>query len=1430
MSGAFNPAQAITEQNVAGRGWWAVTGNGLAAGPFPDGISAAAYSHKVHWNGSPGISECYYNYNSDGIATIATCRGYTTGGALRGGNSTLHCNTGEFYSESGGGCVAPPTSNKKVCMNDTGNPVDLVNGNKHQAVTDFSTQGPQLFGLTRAYNSQIAYYANKFSSGRFGKGWRTQYDAAAKYKGAAAAPSHIYIILPDGREAVFRAVSGVMQPAYWNKTTNSWTAPRRDVDESVTLIGGAIWRYVGPDDTAYDFNLTGQLVQIRTRTGYAKTLSYNAAGKNIGVSDNLGRAIAFTYNSAGLADTLTGPDGKVYRYIYKSILAAVPDVVLPPVPNHPEWALEKVIYPDATPGTDADNPSQTYHYENANFPWALTGVTDEKGVRFATWAYDAAGRAISSQHAGGAEATSITYNDVANTRTVTNPLGKQAIYQLETFQDQLRIKQIAGQPSANCVAADTVFVYDANGYISQETDGKGNVTKYVRNARGQETSRTEAFGTPQARIITTSWHATFRLPLQITVPGLTTAFSYESDGLLTGRTQTDTTSHTAPYSSNGQSRAWSFSYTIPGLLDIVDGPLPGAGDSINYDYNANGFLSQVTNEAGHVTQITSVNGRGQPLSVTDPNGVVSTLAYDARGWLTSVTVDPGSAQAVTAIAYDAISQITRITRPDGSFLDYAYDDARRLISISNASNEKITYAYDAMGNRTRTDVLSAANAITATQSQTYDELGRLLRELGAGAQTTTHAYDKADNRTATTDPRSKLYGFAFDALNRLVSETDPALAQIAYTQDAADNLGAVTDARGLATVYVHNGWGEVIRETSPDRGITDYVRDARGLVTQQTDARLVISSFTYDSLGRMLTRSYAATPADNVQYFHDDITGGNRGIGRLTKITDKSGETAFTYDPRGNAVREARVIAGQAYATLFTYDAADQLTSLTYPSGRIVTYVRDASGRVISVSAKINAAATPVTVASGITHAPFGPLTGLSFGNGIVLSQTYDQDYRLSTLAATGVQNLTYSHDPAGNISAIADAITPTRNQSFAYDDLNRLTAANGVYGAYGYAYDLSGNRIAQSRPAANDAYSIALSSNRLTQITGSVTRSFTYDAAGHAANDNRGPGADYSYTYDAAGGMAQADRDGLTLARYTSDARHLRVIRDLPGAGVPKTHFIYDASGNLLAEHDGVSGAVLREVIWLPPQEQTSSALPLAWVDAAASGAPLYTVHADHLGTPQKLTDQAGAIAWDGVFAPFGETHAITGTLAQNLRFPGQYADSESGLSYNWHRHYDPVLGRYLQSDPIGLAGGINTYAYVDGNPLRWIDPWGLFQFGTRGLDGFGGLDFGNPSRTNRGLFHEQGFYEDGSGDNVGFFEDGQVKADPNYPSNRDLYEMFGPHYDDNLMRKAQDMVDSGEYDLLTNNCQHYADKLRSAYNKLKANGARSMLGLPQK
>ncbi|MFY0990975.1 RHS repeat domain-containing protein [Halomonas sp. C05BenzN] len=112
----------------------------------------------------------------------------------------------------------------------------------------------------------------------------------------------------------------------------------------------------------------------------------------------------------------------------------------------------------------------------------------------------------------------------------------------------------------------------------------------------------------------------------------------------------------------------------------------------------------------------------------------------------------------------------------------------------------------------------------------------------------------------------------------------------------------------------------------------------------------------------------------------------------------------------------------------------------------------------------------------------------------------------------------------------------------------------------------------------------------------------------------------------------------------------------------------------------------------------------PLAYL----SGGEIYQVHVDHLGTPQVLTDDTSAIAWEAHYWPFGDA-ITTGILTFNLRFPGQYHDAETGLHYNWHRYYDPQTGRYLTSVPIGLVGGLNPYLYAEANPLFFTDPEGL-------------------------------------------------------------------------------------------------------------------------
>jgi RHS repeat-associated protein len=164
--------------------------------------------------------------------------------------------------------------------------------------------------------------------------------------------------------------------------------------------------------------------------------------------------------------------------------------------------------------------------------------------------------------------------------------------------------------------------------------------------------------------------------------------------------------------------------------------------------------------------------------------------------------------------------------------------------------------------------------------------------------------------------------------------------------------------------------------------------------------------------------------------------------------------------------------------------------------------------------------------------------------------------------------------------------------------------------------------------------------------------------------------------------------------AGYTYNGNGERVKKTVNGV---TTVFHYDQRGQLIAESDG-TGAATSEYVYL-------NGNPLAKVE----GSSVYFYYDDHLGTPQKMTDGTGAVVWSADYKPFGEATVTVSTITNNLRFPGQYFDAETGLLYNYFRDYNPVIGRYIEADPIGLQGGINLYAYVRNNPSRGKDPFGL-------------------------------------------------------------------------------------------------------------------------
>jgi RHS repeat-associated protein len=241
--------------------------------------------------------------------------------------------------------------------------------------------------------------------------------------------------------------------------------------------------------------------------------------------------------------------------------------------------------------------------------------------------------------------------------------------------------------------------------------------------------------------------------------------------------------------------------------------------------------------------------------------------------------------------------------------------------------------------------------------------------------------------------------------------------------------------------------------------------------------------------------------------------------------------------------------------------------------------------------------------------------------------------------------------------------------------------------------------------------------------LAGETARAFLHDAAGNIVEDTRG-GHVYRYGYDANDRLATVTRDGVLWATYLYNGFGQLMSRELTAAtGTPGTiHYSYDRDGRLIAETDADTGATLREYIWLED-------LPVAVIDAAG----LYHVVTDHLYRPVALFDSSSAEVWSAVWEPFGALYSVNGSTDLDARFPGQWYQLETGLHYNWHRHYDPTLGRYTQPDPVGMPDGPNRFVYALNDPLLYIDETGEFiaPIIIGGLLG-GGLDLAMQYMTN--------------------------------------------------------------------------------------------------
>jgi RHS repeat-associated protein len=630
----------------------------------------------------------------------------------------------------------------------------------------------------------------------------------------------------------------------------------------------------------------------------------------------------------------------------------------------------------------------------------------------------------------------------------------------------------------------------------------------------------------------------------------------------------------------------------------------------------------------------------------------------------------------------------------------------------------------------------ATHTITANYSgDTTNNPGTAMATLTVNATNSwTYQYDAKGNVTSAMAPQGLTTSTAYDALDRPTTVNLPLLSaatqpnSVSMVYDARDALASVKDARSLSTSYTVDGLGNVQSQQSPDTGSTSFTVDASGNVKSLTDAKGKTSTFGYDDIGRLLTITYASGTPTTFTYDGGTtpITG---SVGKLTRVTDESGSTSYVYNAAGYLASKTQTIGAKSFTVSYAWSQG-KLASITYPGGSQVSYSYDDNGRPNAVTINpVNAngvgvnTGTTLGLLTALTYNAASMPTGWTWADGSTYQLTYDSFSRLSTYplgksAGTGVSagmTRTLGYDNGTRILSYTHAgaagSLPQLDQSFGYDNQDRLTSALVGNTSIQYGYDNGDNRNSITQGSTQYTYSISSTSNRLTSISNaSGTFTPTYDANGRMTSDGVN-----TYVYSDRGRMSSVITGGGTVS-YLYNGLEQRVSKAGPTSLVPSgaAYFVYDEAGHLLGEYD-VAGNVLYETIYVGPapvgvMKTTGSAA------SSTLAVQLYNVYGDHLGAPRMVTrqaDQAIVWRWDSA-EPFGASPADQnpsglGTFVLNQRFPGQVFDAESGLFQNWHREYNAYLGRYTQSDPIGLGGGINTYGYVGGNPLQGVDPRGL-------------------------------------------------------------------------------------------------------------------------
>lgn len=713
----------------------------------------------------------------------------------------------------------------------------------------------------------------------------------------------------------------------------------------------------------------------------------------------------------------------------------------------------------------------------------------------------------------------------------------------------------------------------------------------------------------------------------------------------------------------------------PASLQVTS-EMDALGNVERVQYDERGNAVRIEAPDGAVTTMEFDRGLGAPTRAVDPNGGVWRWVYDKVGRLRERHASDG---LVTRFEYEG-GRLSGSVAPGGARTQLSYDEGGNLCGYVGPDGAVTSFTLDGLGRAV--EIRKPAGAV---EERTYDLLGNLI-ELTQGALVRRqYAYDKERNLVSSS-ARGHEVRYAYTGFHQLHECADgDAVTRLHY--DTEGQLLACENEVGERYSFELDERGLVRAETAFDGGTRLYTRDPAGRVAAIEVADGQVTVVQRDARGRVICNLYPDGRAERFEY---------RADGSLVGAHNDAVEVTFERDPMGRVTCE-RVAWPDGTETWVRsrFGADGRRLRVETSDGHVHHVERNASGDVVGVE-----------------------LVGRRWA---VEMERDELGLEASRRLPGGVR-CSWSRGDAGRPTARTVVFEPARvldHKDYVWESDDLIGAIRGRgQGDSVFRHDARGRLVSARLPwgeelhrAFDDAGNVYLSPDRSDRvyarggrITEAAGTSYRHDADGRLVERTDVLGDQTSYHWNSEGQLEAVDLPHGRRLEFRYDALGRRVSKtvteaaDAADSEPRERRWVWDGAV-AVTELDSERG----KTNWVFEPETFS---PLAKLSAGE----VWGVLTDHLGTPTELLDETGSLLWAGFVDVLGHLQTTHQGTAPDLRWPGQYADEETGLYYNRFRYYSPQLAAYISPDPLGLLGGLAAYAYVS-SPLTYFDALGLIE-----------------------------------------------------------------------------------------------------------------------